>query len=101
MKETVAHARPPMPKVNLSGAFIRRTNLRGAILRGANLARADMSHADLRDVDFEGANLDGTILIGADLRGARNLTVEQIDAAMIDRETRLPAYLDRVASKTL
>jgi len=80
--------------LDISGAFVRRTNLSGASLRGANLAGADATNAIFRDADFEGAVLDGTILKGADLTGARNLTVQQLSRAVVDHRTILPAYID-------
>ncbi len=83
--------------LDLSGAFVRRTNLSGASLRGANLAGADATNASFRKADFEGAVLDGTILKGADLTGAKNLTVQQLSRAIVDRLTILPAYIDQDA----
>ena len=82
-------------KLDIHGAFVRRTDLSGASLRGANMAGADASNAILRNADFEGALLQGTILRGADLTGAKNLTVEQLSAAIIDDHTILPNYIDR------
>ena len=83
------------PTLNVQGAFIRRTNLRGASLRGADMTEADATGADLRDADFQDARLRGTILRGADLTGAVNLTEAQVAEAVIDDGTRLPSYLDR------
>jgi uncharacterized protein YjbI with pentapeptide repeats len=83
--------------LDISGAFVRRTNLSGASLRGANLAGADATNANFRDADFEGAILDGTVLRGADLTGARNLTVQQLSRAIVDGKTILPAYIDQAA----
>ena len=83
--------------LDISGAFVRRTNLTGASLRGANLAGTDATNAIFRDADFEGALLDGTILKGADLTGARNLTLNQLSRAIVDSRTILPAYIDREA----
>ena len=80
--------------LKLHGAFIRRTDLSGASLRGANLSRADASGAVFRNADFAGALLNGAILRDADLTGAVNLTEEQLAVAIIDDETRLPAYID-------
>lgn len=81
--------------LNISGAFVRRTDLSGASLRGANLAGADATNAIFRNADFEGARLDGTILKGADLSGAKNLTIEQLSRAIVDTRTILPTYIDR------
>ncbi|MFT4275661.1 MAG: pentapeptide repeat-containing protein [Rhodopseudomonas sp.] len=83
--------------LNISGAFVRRTDLSGASLRGANLAGADAANANFRGADFEGAILDGTVLRGADLTDAKNLTVQQLSRAIVDRTTVLPAYIDQAA----
>jgi uncharacterized protein YjbI with pentapeptide repeats len=81
--------------LDIHGAFVRRTDLSGASLRSANLTGTDATNAIFRDADFEGALLTGTILRGADLTGAKNLTVEQLSAAVIDDRTILPNYIDR------
>ncbi|GJE17635.1 pentapeptide repeat-containing protein [Methylobacterium marchantiae] len=83
------------PALDVHGAFIRRTNLDGANLQGADLSRADASGAFFRNADFKGARLVGTILKGADLTGAVNLTERQLASAVLDEQTRLPAYIDR------
>jgi uncharacterized protein YjbI with pentapeptide repeats len=77
--------------IDLSGAFIRRADLSGASLNEANFSGADCTNANFRGADFEGAVLEGTILKGADLREARNLTKQQIQSAVIDSNTLLPA----------
>jgi uncharacterized protein YjbI with pentapeptide repeats len=79
--------------LDLGGAFIRRVDLSGAILVGADFSGADCTNANFRGADFEGAILEGTILKGADLRDARNLTKQQIQSAVIDSSTLLPAGL--------
>lgn len=83
------------PKLDIHGAFVRRTNFSGASLRGANMNGADAANAIFRGVDFAGALLRGTVLRGADLTGARNLTFEQLSEAIVDDRTILPAYIDR------
>ncbi len=83
------------PAVDIQGAFVRRTDLSGASLRGANLSNADASGALFRNADFKDALLVGTILRGADLSGAQNLTEQQLSDAVIDEDTKLPAYIDR------
>jgi len=80
-------------RLDIHGAFVRRTVLDGANLSRANLANADATNASFRGANFEGANLAGTILKGADLTGARNLTVEQLAEAVIDETTKLPPEL--------
>lgn len=79
--------------IDLSGTFIRRTDLSGANLEGANLSRADCKNVNFRAVNFKDTNLEGTNLIGADLTDARNLTREQLAMAIIDETTILPSYL--------
>ena len=88
------------PTLDIHGAFVRRTDLSGASLRYANLAHADAASAIFRGADFLGTNLNGTILVGADLTDARNLTIEQLRAAILDETTLLPSYIDRSALKS-
>ena len=80
----------PEKKLDLRGAFLRRTDLSSASLKHANLKEADFTEANFRDADFEGATLEGTILKGADLRGAKNLTLSQLRRAVLDENTKLP-----------
>ena len=84
-------------RVDLHGAFMRRTDLSGTRLVGANLSGADAQGASFRDADLKDANLDGTVLKGADLRGSKNLTIEQLSRAVIDEDTALPDYINRNA----
>jgi uncharacterized protein YjbI with pentapeptide repeats len=79
--------------IDLSGTFIRRTNLSGVNLRGADLSMADCSNAVFRGADLTGAILVGTILKGADLRDVVGLTREQLSQAVSDNKTLLPEYL--------
>ena len=80
-------------RIDLSRTFIRRTDLSNANLEGTNLRYADCQNAIFRRVNFKNANLEGTILRGADLSDALNLTREQLNRAIIDETTILPAYL--------
>ncbi|MBO0903247.1 pentapeptide repeat-containing protein [Jiella sonneratiae] len=84
-----------MPRLRLRNVFLRRTDWRGADLTGADISGTDVSHASFVGADFTEARLDGTILRGADLTGAKNLTVAQLQSAVIDETTRLPDYIDR------
>ncbi len=77
-------------KLDVRGAFLRRTDLSRASLRGANLSNADFSNSILQGADFEGAVLEGTILKGADLTGAINLSAKQLGQAILDENTKLP-----------
>lgn len=93
MLKTETRAVPP--RLDIHGAFVRRTDLSGASLRGANMSYADATNAIFRGADFAGALLRGTVLRGADLSNAKNLTIEQLAEALIDDQTRLPSYIDR------
>ena len=80
---------------DLVGATLRRADLRGANLRGALLLGADLTEADLRQADLIGADLRGARVAGADLTGSLFLTQSQVNAALGDARTRLPAGLAR------
>lgn len=91
---TEADRLPPPPRLKLPGVFLRRADFSGADMTGADLRGADARHAMLVGVDLQGASLDRTDLRGADLTGARNLTLEQLRSAILDADTKLPAYID-------
>jgi len=80
-------------KLDVRGAFLRRTDLSNASLRAADLTGADFTNAILRGADLKDAILDGTVLKGADLSGARNLTISQLRKAILDEKTKLPEGL--------
>lgn len=79
--------------LDLSGTFIRRTDLSNANLEGADLSNADCTNTIFRGANFKNAILEGTILRGADLTGAMNLTHEQLGKAILDKSTKLPRNL--------
>jgi hypothetical protein len=103
--------------MNFSFTRLRHASLRFATLTRANLEMADLSEADLSDARLDGANLSGADLCGAlceradfadarlgganlaaaNLKDARNLTQAQIDEALGDALTVLPAHLERPA----
>ena len=85
---------PPPPKLKLPGVFLRRADFSGANMAGADLRGADAQHARFVGVNLRDASLDRADLRGADLTGARNLTVEQLRMAILDADTKLPAYID-------
>ncbi len=76
--------------LDLSGTFIRRTNLSGANLENADLTEADCAFVNFTGANFKGAKLLRTNLRGADLTGALNLTRQQIQDAFTDAKTILP-----------
>lgn len=83
---------------DLQKALLDNANLQGALLNSANLTEADLRGADLRRASLDRArlhraNLEKADLRGADLTNATGLTKEQIESAIIDKNTRLPEYL--------
>jgi uncharacterized protein YjbI with pentapeptide repeats len=80
-------------RLDVRGAYLRRTDLSFTNLERANLSGADVSNATLRGADFKDAILDGTILKGADLTEAKNLTPSQLSRAILDETTKLPENL--------
>jgi uncharacterized protein YjbI with pentapeptide repeats len=78
-------------RLDVHGAYLRGTNLSNANLESANLSGADFTNAIFRGANLRNAILKGTILRGADLTDVRNLTQAQLEAAIIDDRTRLPA----------
>ena len=84
----------------LSAADLWDADLSDARLDRVNLAGADLSDALLDRADFAGTKLAGANLSSASLLEARNLTQAQIDEAMGNSSTVLPAYLARSAAWT-
>ena len=90
---------------NFSGAILDRANFADALLYGAYLsgayldqavlAKADLGATDVSDVSFEQANLEGATFLGR--RGHRhsNITQEQLNSAVGDRNTKIPEGLTR------
>jgi hypothetical protein len=77
----------------MDGAFLdearfERIDLRRASMRGVYFKRAQLGNSDMQDVDLSGA-----IIWHSDLSKVKNLTIQQLENVLIDRETKLPAYL--------
>lgn len=68
---------------------------RGWTFRGATLIRADLRDADLADADLLGADLRDADVRGCDLSSTLFLTQPQVNAAVGDAATVLPAGLRR------
>jgi hypothetical protein len=80
-------------EAGLAGACLIAADLSHARLERADLGGADLSHANLEQGDLKDARLENARLSGAQLRDARNLTQAQIDGAVGDENTTLPAGL--------
>jgi hypothetical protein len=80
---------------DLAGRQLGQADLRRADLRRACLIRTDLQGADLRLADLLGADLRGADLRAANLGDAIFLTQTQVQAAVGDARTALPAVLTR------
>jgi uncharacterized protein YjbI with pentapeptide repeats len=88
---------------NLQGAhleyvYLERASLIKAVLKEANADYAKLEEANLKGANLEGArfsnaNLEKANLQGANLTDAKGLTQEQVDSAIGDERTMLPAGL--------
>ncbi|HRD60478.1 MAG TPA: pentapeptide repeat-containing protein [Nocardioides sp.] len=78
---------------DLRGADLARADLRGALLIAADLRSAVLDRADLL-----GADLRDTLVAGADLSTVLFVTQPQLNAALGDATTLLPAGLRRPAA---
>lgn len=63
------------------GANLWKSDLSHAHLNNANLKRANLSLANLQGADLKNANLNNADLYHTNLKSAKNLTVEQVQAA--------------------
>jgi Pentapeptide repeats (8 copies) len=91
-------SRAELRGARLDQATLIEANLMGAVLTEADLSDARLEHADLRGARLAYAALDraclkGANLCGTDLRLAQGLTQAQIDQAVGDHRTGLPAHL--------
>ena len=82
----------------LSGADLSYAYLMQADLTGADLSEVDFNSAVLIEANLKGANLEDAdftdaYLAGSDLSQALNLTCDQLELANLDRDTRLPDYI--------
>ncbi len=88
---------PDRRNADLIGADLRRRKLRNAGLRGAYLIGADLRGLDLGTADLLGADLRAADVRGTDLSDCLFLTQPQVEAAVGDAATRIPAVLTRPA----
>jgi Pentapeptide repeats (8 copies) len=82
----------------LTRAWLVKADLSGAGLFHADLSGTQLDEANLSAARLEGANLSGAQLYKANLHQAQALTQPQLDVAVGDRLTELPAGLGRPAS---
>ena len=78
---------------DLTAAYLIKADLTKANLSGADLTQAVLSEADLSGADLEGAELTDTFLNGANLKDVLNLTCDQIELAIYDKDTIFPDYI--------
>ena len=95
LRAGLPQARVDRRGADLIGAALRGADLRGASLRGAYLLGADLRGADLHRTDLLGADLRAADVRGADLGESLFLTQPQLEAAVGDASTTLPASLAR------
>jgi len=80
---------------SLIQASLIQANLREANFANADLTQASLHGADLSKANFTGASLNQTHLEDANLADAVGLTQKQLDLAIVNDRTKLPAGLRR------
>ena len=90
--------RAQLQEAKLNGADLSYAYLMQADLTGADLSEVDFNSAVLSEAKLKGANLEDAdftdaYLCGVDLSEVLNLTCDQLDLAYLDRDTRLPDYI--------
>jgi len=83
---------------NLKGAKMNFANLESGNLTNANLMQAELIETNLKNACLHGANFlwtqfDKVDLRGADLQQAKHLSLDQLINSRIDKNTRLPDYI--------
>ncbi len=94
-KYKIMHSRKLKSTKDFMGANLRRTNLIGADFSGALLIAADLRGNNLSGTNFIGADTRDMDIRGANLKESIFLTQYQINAAIGDRETKLPFQLEK------
>ncbi|MCP1144751.1 pentapeptide repeat-containing protein [Lysinibacillus endophyticus] len=79
---------------NLFGANLKGKKLKGTNFRGSLLIATNLSNADLQNCDFLGADLRDADLSNANLSGSIFLTQAQVNAAIGNKQTKLPQHLN-------
>jgi len=94
-KDTLKRKKTIAGRMDLIGADLRKTNLRGADLRGAFLIASDLRGTDLNGADLIGADLRDANIKGANLTNSMFITQSQINTAKGDSDTKLPISIVR------
>ena len=84
-----------LEKGTLKNAKLAFANFQNSNLKEASLDGADLRHASLLEADLHLTSFLETRLEGADLSSAKGLRDSQISRACIDKNTKLPAHIDR------
>jgi len=84
---------------NLQNAYLTDADLREASLNAADLTGAFLLRTNLQKANLNTAIFSGTKLVEAQLKGAIALTQAQLDQAIIDAKTTLPADLTRPSTQ--
>lgn len=79
---------------NMTSSLLQDANFHDASLLNANLHGATAFGSIFDGADMFGANLTGAVLTDADLSEAKQLTVDQVTAAVTSTGTKLPVGLE-------
>jgi len=83
-----------LQEVNFQGAQLENANLKKCNLMESNLLGANLENADVQSAQFnEDVMFGKTNLKGTNLLDASGLSVMQIQASLVDKNTKLPEYL--------
>ena len=89
--------RTSLQKIRLQGASLQSADFTqvslAESLQNADFSQANLMDANLRGIYLKNANFTGTDLRGANLLDAIYITCEQIQSAVIDKNTQLPRYI--------
>jgi uncharacterized protein YjbI with pentapeptide repeats len=84
-----------LQEVNLQGAQLENANLKKCNLMESNLQGTNLQNADVQSAQFnEDVMFGKTNLKGANLLDASGLSVMQIQISLVDKDTKLPEYLN-------
>ena len=79
--------------LNLENSNLEDVNLTSSSISQTNLKNINFQNGILKNSILKNVNLKGANLKGANLNLSYNLTCDQIESAIIDKNTRLPDYI--------